>query len=358
MKHFFINKTKLSIILASCVMFLFAGCEENDEGDPNDQAVVEKGKSVFVINEGAFQNENSSLGYIDKTTGEIHDDLFFDINDRLLGDVFQSMEITNEEAYLVINNSGVIEVINPETIELLSTISGFDSPRYMLPVDETTAYVSDMLAEKIWIVDLDDHTIESEIEFPGGWSESMIVADGNVFVTAPNANKIYIIDPSSNDIIDNIDVFAQPTSMVTDDNGTLWVISEGLLDWETGEQVEVGGITAINTQTMEATETYSFPEDGMSYSNLAINKTSQKLYYIGGGIWSFDIEGQELPTEPLIQNEGETFYGIDICPQTGDLYATDAIDFNQQGKVIQYTSEGDKVDSFDAGIVPSGFVFY
>lgn len=356
MKHFLLNSTKLTILFALFSVISFTGCEKEEDTAPDGP--TERVDGIFIINEGAFLNENSSLSYIDKTTGEIENDVFYEANNRLLGDVFQSMEIYNEKAYMVINNSGVIEVINPETIGLITTITGFTSPRYFLPVSETTAYVSELFAEKVYVVNLSDNSIEREIDFPGGWSESMIMAEGNVFVSAPNANKIYVIDPSSHEIIDNIEVLPQPTSMVTDNNATIWVLSEGTLDWETGEQIETGGITAINTQTREVIETYSFPADGIFYSNLAINKISEKLYYIGGGVWSMDIINPELPTEPLIENTGEFFYGLGVCPETGNIYVSDAIDFNQKGKVIRFTSEGDKIESYKAGIVPAGFVFH
>ncbi len=355
MKHFLLNTTGLTIVFALFVLIFITGCEKDEDAAPD--APTEKVDGIFIINEGAFLNENSSLSYIDKTTGEINNNVFYEANNRPLGDVFQSMKIFNEKAYMVINNSGVIEVIHPETIELITTITGFTSPRYFLPVNETTAYVSDLFAEKIWVVNLSNNSIESEIEFPGGWSESMIKAEGNVFVSAPNANNIYVIDPSSHEIIDNIEVFSQPNSMVTDNNGTIWVLSGGTWDWETGEQVETGGITAINSQTREVNETYSFPQDGISYSKLTINKTSEKLFYIGGGIWSMDITNPELTTEPLIENTGENFYGLGVCPETGNIYVSDAIDFNQRGKIMQFSSQGNKIESFDAGVVPAGFVF-
>ncbi len=339
-------------------MFLLTGCDKDEEGDPNDYKLIEQGNTVFVINEGAFMNENSSLSYIDKTKNNIDNDFFYDVNDRLLGDVFQSMEIINNEGYLVINNSGVVEVVDHKTIELKTTIDGFNSPRYILPVDESTAYVSDMFEGCIWVVDLDDHTIESEIEFPGGWSEAMVKIDDNVFVTAPNVNKVYVIDPTSHSITGSLEVLPQPNSLVTDKDGSLWVLSGGEFDFETGEQIEPGGLTEINAQTIEKIQQYSFPEDGISYSNLTIDESGKDLYYIGGGIWNMSIDDQELAGEPLIESQGENFYGIGVSPQTGNLYVGDAIDFDQRGVVLKYTSAGDKIDSYDAGVAPGGFLFY
>ncbi len=352
MKNFLSNKVKLSILSALFGMVLFTNCEKDEQEDLNDQTITEKGNGVFVINEGAFQNENSSLSYIDKISGEIHNDLFYDVNNRLLGDVFQSMEIINQSAYLVVNNSGVIEVVDTKTIELKATIDGFTSPRYILPVDESTAYVSDLFAGKIWIVNLSDNTIEDGIEFPGGWSEALVKTGKNVFVTAPNANKVYVIDHISHTITDSLEVLPQPGSMAIDKYGMLWVLSEGTWEGETG------GLTAIDPGTPEITTELPFADDSGFHSSLTVNKAGDILYYIGNDIWEFSVDETALPSVPLIENQGEYFYGMGISPSTGNIYVTDAIDFNQKGKVLQFTSEGDKINSFDGGIVPAGFVFY
>ncbi len=352
MKHFFFNTTKLTIVFALFGMTFFTNCEKDETEDLNNETLIEKGQGVFVINEGAFQNENSSLGYIDNVSGEVHNDLFYEINDRFLGDVFQSMKIINNNAYLVINNSGVIEITEPETVEHVATIEGFTSPRHILPVDETTAYVTDLFAGKIWIVDLSEHSIESEIEFPGGWSEAMMKTEHGVFVTAPNANKVYTIDPSTHTVTDSLEVFPQPNSMVTDKNGMVWVLSGGTWDGE------VGGLTAINPGTFEISTEIQFAENSGSASDLTINPAGNKLYYIAGNIWEFSIEESQLQSEPFIESQGEVFYGLGICPLANDIYATDAMDFNQKGKVIKYSSQGVEIESFDAGIVPSGFLFY
>ncbi len=352
MKHFSFNKTNLSIALALFAMTFFTNCEKDEQDGLNDQTIIEQGNGVIIINEGSFQNENSSLSYIDKINDKIHNDLFYKVNERLLGDVFQSMEIINEKAYLVINNSGVIEVVEPETVEHVATIEGFTSPRHILPVDDETAYVSDLFAGKIWIVNLIDHSVESEIYFPGGWSESMLKLSGRIFVSAPDANKVYIIDPTSHTITDSLAVLPHPGTMTVDKYGMLWVLSEGTWEGKTG------GLTAIDPGTLEITTELPFPDGSGLYSKLTVNKAGDMLYFIGNDVWKYNINDTVLPSEPLIKNKGEFFYGLGVSPSTGNIYVSDAVDFNQKVKLLQFTPSGDKINSFDAGIVPAGFVFY
>ena len=53
---------------------------------------------------------NAELGFINNGLKQRLDNVFQSANNRNLGDVFQSMNIINEQAYLVINNSGKIEI--------------------------------------------------------------------------------------------------------------------------------------------------------------------------------------------------------------------------------------------------------
>jgi len=42
------------------------------------------------------------------------------------------MNIINGKAYLVVNNSSKIEIINPKTFKSIGTITGLRSPRYII----------------------------------------------------------------------------------------------------------------------------------------------------------------------------------------------------------------------------------
>lgn len=359
MKNYFLRRMK-SIILLSFVtsMFVLTNCDKDEDKVDNGQSTSEKDTGVFVINEGSFGNENSSLSFINNETGDITNDMFYDKNNRPLGDVFQSMNIINEKAYMVINGSSVIEVIDPETIESEATITDFTSPRYIIPINDSKAYVSDLFAGKIWIVCLDDNQIEDNIEFSAGWSEYMIEYGNNIFVTAPDVDKVYKINPETHSIIDEVEVQSMPSTMIVDKNDVIWVISGGRYDFGTGEQIEAGGITAIDAEDMEVITELTFPKDGVSYSNIQICEDGETIYYIGGGVWELSISDDELPSEPIIESNGNFFYGLGVCPKLGDFYISDPKDFNQRGEVLIYNSEGELKNSFSSGIVPSGFLFY
>src|SRR6478752_3181460 len=92
---------------------LFAACD--DKPIPEDDIILPppiKG-SVMIVNEGNFNSGNAGLTYLDLANDKLYEDLFQSANGRKLGDVFQSVNMLNGKAYLVVNNSQKIEVADP-----------------------------------------------------------------------------------------------------------------------------------------------------------------------------------------------------------------------------------------------------
>ena len=207
-----------SALLSSCI-------KENPNGNSSTNVIASSG-GVYVINEGNFLYGNSSLSYFNPTKNSVSEDVFKPTNNRSLGDVAQSIYVFNGKAYIVVNNSGKIEIADEKTMVVSGTISGLTSPRYFLPVNAGKAYVSDYKANAISIVDLISNTKTGSITC-AGFTEEMISSNGKVFVTNKYRNKIYVINPSTDKIIDSISVGYGSGSIKKDVAGKLWVLCEG-----------------------------------------------------------------------------------------------------------------------------------
>ena len=116
-------------LIPLCVLcLLFISCSDNDPKKPSGKF----SGGVFVVNEGSFGNANGSISFIDNE-GNVINNIFSESNDgRLLGDVVQSMHVTNDKAFIVVNNSNKVEVVDVNSFESLYTIEDIILPRYLV----------------------------------------------------------------------------------------------------------------------------------------------------------------------------------------------------------------------------------
>ena len=141
----------LSLLLIS-ILFLFS-CEKEKSNDPTTLFKADSG-GIYITNEGNFQSGNSSVTYYSPAKGLDYVDAYKGANNVALGDVCQSMNLINGKLYVVVNNSGKIEVCDPFSMRRIKTITGLTSPRYILPVSNTKAYVTDTYSNNISIINL------------------------------------------------------------------------------------------------------------------------------------------------------------------------------------------------------------
>ena len=169
-----ISMAKQGLILAYIALLLLAitacnkdapiGPQQVDNGCGEDSISADPTTRVYIINEGNFTWGNASLSVYDPATQTVVNNAFAAANDRPLGDVAQSLTLVGQRAYLIVNNSGKIEVLADSTLEATHTITGFNSPRELFAINAKTAYVSDLYANALAIVDLVDHPNNSSTQ--------------------------------------------------------------------------------------------------------------------------------------------------------------------------------------------------
>lgn len=345
-------KKRNILILAFAALLGLVSCDSKPKA--NDDIVLPppiKG-SIMMINEGNFQFGNASLTVYDFNNDIIYPDVFEKTNGRKLGDVFQSVTVANGSAYLVVNNSQKIEVVNPENYQSIATITGFRSPRYMLVVDANRAYVSEYYSNQIRIVDLKANAIIDSIRMDG-WMDEMVLLNNKVYVT--NAKKSYIlgIDVNTNTITDTIRGAYGSIGIQVDANNKLWVLCNG--DMSRSIHPVLQQINPV-LNTVEQSFQLNFSE--VNVSRLRMNRTKTRMYWLCKNVFSMGIADKEVSSTPLIYAGTQNFYGLGVDPRTNELYVSDAKDFVQQSVINRYRSNGSFAGDFKAGIITGDFYFY
>jgi YVTN family beta-propeller protein len=318
---------------------------------------------VFIVNEGNFMFDNSSLSFYDYSTNKVYNNIFLVANGIPLGDVAQSLCFSGDKGYVVVNNSAKIICFNPEDAVLAGRITGFESPRHMLIIDDNKAYVSDLYARKIFIVDPVTCAVTGTIDTDKGSglfyqhsAETMLLHGLRVFAACWSFdNTVLVIDNRTDRVTDSIKVCKQPNSMVIDREGRLWVLSDGGFHGSAYGQ-DTAALSCIDTESLRVLKKLSFPSLDASPVNLVANARADTLYYINTGIYRMPISSSALPAEPLIGGAGKQFYSLGVDPLSSEVYVGDAIDYQQPGLVYRYR-DTELVDSFRTGIIPGEFYF-
>ncbi len=333
------------VFLGAICLLTAIGCKP-DETTPLPEPIETTERTVFVSNEGQFQVGNASLTLYDPESMTAQENAFEATNGTILGDIFQSITFHQALAYLVINNSNKVEVIDPLSLESRGTITGLTSPRYLLPLGDGRAYLSDLYAGAISIIDLEAQSVAGQITTPGAWTEQLVASQGVVFTTCYQRPYLYVINPRSDQISDSIAIQARGLYVQEDANGHLWVSAGASISHD-----EPGALFEIDPVSRAVLHRFDFPA-GEGPGELAFNVGRDTLLYLAGDLYALPIQASDLPDEPFIQAEAGSFYGIGVDVNTGEIYLTDPIDFVQRGEVLRFTANGSPVDTFRAGVGP------
>lgn len=322
---------------------------------------------VYIVNEGNFMFGNSSLSFYDPGTKRVYNQVFQARNGVPLGDVAQSMSIWKNLGFIVVNNSGKIYIIDNSSGEYKGHISGLSSPRYVHFINEKKAYITDLYSKKITIFNPTIFQItgfipvgNSNSEFSQHSTEQMISYKNLIFTNCWSYdNKILVINSDTDQLVDSIEVFKQPNSMVIDRDNKIWVLSDGGFEGSPFGY-EQAGLLKIDAETHEIERTFRFDRNDHPL-NLCINPTKDTLYFLNKHVWKMAVTEKHLPEKPFITAEYTSLYGgfysLAIDPINRDVYIGDAIDHRQNGLVFRYNASGKQIDSFKAGISPGDFAF-
>jgi DNA-binding beta-propeller fold protein YncE len=338
------------------------------DADPALKAYISNQRGLFVVNEGNFMYDNSSLSYYLIDSMKVLNNLFDRVNGLPLGDVAQSMVIRNGLGYIVINNSGKVYVIDVSNFKVVGKIIGLVSPRYIHFVNDTKAYITDLYAKAITIVNPQTFQITGaisvnnfETQYYQHPTEQMVQSGKRLFVNCWSYdNKILVIDVDEDRVIDSLEVISQPKSIVLDKFSKLWVLSDG-----GGEgnpySYEKPGLTCIDPETMEIEKIFRFGINDNPQS-ICLNGTRDTLYVINRHIWKMAVNSSRFPDHPFVESNYDSlsiggFYALAVDSINSDLYVSDAVDNVQHGYVYRFSSSGLSVDTFQVGIIPGALCF-
>jgi len=335
-------KTKHFILGLFAAALTFTSCTD-DEGvnfQPVPLGAYQNG--ILVVNQGNWTQGNASVSFVSNDFSVSENGVFNNVNNTPLGDVGQSIAFYNELAYIVVNNSQKIEVVNRYTFASVSTINtGLNNPRYMAFANgkgyvtnwgDSTDETDDFIA----VVDLASNTVTNTIpvvEAP----EQIVVSNGKIYVSHKEAyrNSTYYPGTSisvinTNDTVaTTITVSDTPDEMVVDSANNIWVLCQGTPAWTGNESA--GKLIKINTADDTVATTLDF--GATEHASVITYESGELYYHLNNEIYKMNETDTSLPTNSIIT---QALTEGDLAVKSGKLYGTRADYSTGDSEIVIY----------------------
>lgn len=340
------KKVLLGVMAAA---FLYS-CSNSDDDTNNNGGIDENLKhGYFVVNEGNFGSSNSTISYISPNLSNLQTDVFGKKNNGAIqGDTTQSVTFDGDKAYIVMNNSNLIHIVDRYSFKKIGEITeGLVLPRYAA-VANGKIYVTnsgDMLVngdEFISVHDLETFSLIKRIELDIVAEE--IFANDNYLYVSSNPwaveHKIGVFDLSNDDLINTINLDNQITGIVKNSGDGIFVLESD-----------------SDKSTISKIEGTDFVENVITTSA----RNAQHLVLYNGYLYTVANQNQvfrinatlpNFPSSPSFSIGEQSPYGFNIL--NGNVFVANT-NFMEESSIIVYNLQGDFVKWFQGGMGTSKF---
>ncbi len=350
---------KLATTCILCLTLFLQACSK-DEVSP--APIAKPATGVLVLSEGGG---DSKLGYYNLSSSSFSGDFFRQQNGSDLGQIGNDMLQYGGKAYIVMNVTGNVTVIDLATGVLLRRIDFVSTNPARKPRNAIAGAGKIFVSAQdgtVSVIDTSALAITQAITV-GSNPEQMAISGNKLFVTNsggfnfPNYDStVSVISLSSLTETGKIKVGINPRKITADDNGYVYVIATGDYVGVPTKIVKVDA--ALETVTFSADTSVStikfynnnlYVTNDFSYSGLSSNVRILNTSNFASVGTSFITDVTAITTP----------YGLNIDESNGDVYVTDARDFVQSGQVYCFDKLGKKKFSFlvTPGVNPNSVIF-
>lgn len=309
---------------------------------------------IFVLSEGLFNQNNSTLSWIDFRTGKPDSwdngignsyDCFEKVNGRRIGDTANDLLIYGGKIYIAVSESSTIEILNASTCRAVGQIkmqrNGIPSqPRrltahgryvYACCFDGTLQRIDTLLLRTVETIRV------------GRNPDGICYADGKLYVS--NSGGLDSSNPDSTVSVIDLETFTETRRInvrqnpgnIYADGTDVYVVSRGIYNYEINDYDT--RLHRIDTQTCTVTETYDIPILNM---DIVDGKAWFYGYGAGGTIQILDLATGTVTDSDFITDgtRVECPYSIKVEPVTHKVYVCDARDYVTPGSLLCFSPDG------------------
>lgn len=349
----FIKKAKFLILFS--VLLILTGCK--DSSSPVIPSIPGVNKGLYILNEGLFGQNNSSISFYNYTNDSIYNNLYSIANGGMdLGDTGNDIVISGSTGFIAVSVSNKIEIIDVNTFKSKGFIDlgSTGAPRRIWAKDSTTIYVTSLAGEVLKLNTI-SKTIEKRIAV-GEYPEDIKEQNGRLFVANSgfgSGNTVTVINLASETVEKTIEVGINPVNLVADGIFTVYAVCTGRYD-----QSDSGGaLYKINSNTLNVTDSIILTQNP---ADAVINSLNEMMIINNMGVIKVNLTNFSLIPGIFIDGMSVNsifgiIYNITYDGKNGRIYLANPKDFQQSGEIVIYDNAGIERGRKGTGINPGAF---
>ncbi|MFC3756143.1 DUF5074 domain-containing protein [Chryseobacterium tructae] len=335
----------LHLLFAFTILVGVASCSLDTTEELTLQPRVDYSNGFLIANEGKYGTPNAEVTFVTSDLSVKQDNIYSFNNGGKLGDVLQMIAFNGNNAYLLLNNSNKIQIVNRSTFKATGEITaGLNTPRYMAFANNNMYVTNDKYnGDKfVSVYKTSDNSLVKKITFTEA-VERIVEAGNNIFVQNASfgyGNNITLINTTTNEIQKTFSVTGNINKIISN-NQNVYAIAAGTTDSYIYQISSAGDIIKTTTLTGIA-----------NAKNLEIS--NNKFYFSSDkSVYTMDMKNGIVPTTPLftVASSSEQYsdlYGFSVVKDL--IFTSDANGFTKDSKIVVYNTSGAIVKTFSAGI--------
>lgn len=350
--------------LTNCVaafFFVLAGCRSDPAGPSIPPPAPTVLRGVYVLNEGNYSDATGarlSLYDVDSDT------VFLDVIEAAnggthLGNVGDDIKLHNGKAYIAMGGSDNLVVVSLDSHQILQSKLYPDASPKELLIDSLRSkiYITRLFDGSILVVDLTTLAVIDSVRV-GAFPQGMALSGNSLFVCNSGYGSdrtVTVISVPADTVRSTLTLSDGPTGIATAPDGRLWIACTGS---SSNSPPTTGKVFILNPSTLAVEDSVIFTEnlwgsiaigdDGYAYV-LGITPAS----FYGGPVHRVSLSSRSV----WLNFIHGTFYAHAIDVPTNEIYVADVREFNSNGEVSIFGSDGVLKRFFTAQRGPGAFAF-
>lgn len=366
MKHNLYKYIRNFLLLS---LLTLISCVSDPNGTNKTVDIPQVKNGVYIMCEGLWNYDNSSLTRIDLDNGSVLD-CFYKLtnNNEKLGDLANQLIVRGDTSYIILTTAGIIRAFNTYTGKKIDSVSLGTNimPRKMVFINDSIAYVTNLYDYSVSVLDLKHFKIINRKINVGPAPEGIDYWNGYIFVAnsgygdyqqnIPKASTISVIDINSGNEVENLSCGLNPIEVKVDRyNQKLYVAYYNL---PSKVPPETGGIIEYDLNTFQKTREWK-----LNAAQLCIAPYGEKLYFVSDyGISYIDLTIANSQVVNIIKknNSLEKWYSLALSPNNTEIWVGNAKNYQIHSEVYVYdlSNPGIPIKTYTAGINPNTICFF